>query len=121
MKNKEIFNKLNELSDKYFGDTITEYLTMQEYLNSYNNADELFDDLRDNGYFNEEIIYYSNAINYLKENDASLSESLEIATEYGYTLENLNSEILASLHASKKKEETYFECIAEQINELLES
>ena len=91
MKNKEIFNKLNELSDKYFGDTITEYLTMQEYLNSYNNADELFDDLRDNGYFNEEIIYYS------------------------------NSEILASLHASKKKEETYFECIAEQINELLES
>ncbi len=122
-KNTLIFEKLNELSDKYFGDTITEYLnaTMQEDLISYNDADELFNDLQDNGYFNEEIIYYHTAIDYLKENDASLSESLEIATEYGYTLENLNSEILASLHASKKKEETYFEYIAEEINEILES
>jgi len=122
-QNTEISNKLNELSEKYFGDTITEYLnaTMQDDLISYNDADELFNDLQDNGYFDEEIIYYSNAIKYLKENDASLSESLEIASEYGYTTENLNSEILASLHASKKKEEIYFEFIAEQINELLES
>ena len=94
---------------------------MQEDLISYNDSYELFNDLQDNGYFNEEIIYYHTAINYLKENDCSLSESLDIANEYGYTLENLNSEILASLHASKKKEETYFECIAEEINELLES
>ena len=42
---------------------------------------------------------------YLKENDPSLSESLEIAAELGYDFKNLNSEILASLLASRKEEE----------------
>ena len=76
---------------------------------------DLFTDLQDNGYFNEEVIYYSTAINYLKENDPSLSESLEIATEYGYTTNNLNSELLASLHASQKKEETFNELITPEL------
>ena len=119
-KNTLIFEKLNELSDKYFGDNITDYLnsTMQEDLISYNDADELFNDLQDNGYFNEEVIYYSSAIRYLKENDPSLTESLEIATEYGYEAKNLNSELLASLHASQKKENTFFEDIAPELENL---
>ena len=45
----------------------------------------------------EEIIYYSVAIDYLKENDASLRTSLEIASNYGYELKNLSSELLATL------------------------
>lgn len=44
-----------------------------------------------------EIIYYSRAIEYLSENDPSLNESLSLASELGYTTENLNSEILATL------------------------
>ena len=44
-----------------------------------------------------EIIYYFNAIEILKDEDQSLTESFEIALEYGYELKNLNSEILASL------------------------
>ena len=122
-KNTLIFEKLNELSDKYFGDTITEYLnsTMQEDLISYNDADELFNDLQDNGYFNEEVIYYSTAIRYLKDNDPSLCESLEIATEYGYTTENLNSELLATLHASQKKENTFHEDIAPELETLFDN
>jgi len=120
-QNTIIFDALNELSSQYLGDNATDFLnvTMQEDLNSYNDSDELFQDLQDNGYFNEEIIYYYNAMKYLQENDCSLSESLEIATEYGYTTENLNSETLASLHASRKKEEDFFEYVAPEIDKLL--
>ena len=44
-----------------------------------------------------EIIYYAKAMIYLQENDNSLYESLSIASELGYTVENLNSELLATL------------------------
>lgn len=44
-----------------------------------------------------EVIYYHKAIEVLKEHDASLMESLSLASDCGYTPENLNSEILATL------------------------
>tara|TARA_R100000654_G_scaffold14163_1_gene30558 strand:- start:1048 stop:1440 length:393 start_codon:yes stop_codon:yes gene_type:complete len=62
----------------------------------------LRDILEDNGAFNIDIIYYSNAIKYLQKNDASLNESINIACEMGYSLENINSELLASLLASQE-------------------
>lgn len=66
-----------------------------------NAAESIFEMINDNGGFNVDIIYYSNAIEYLKRYDNCLTESIEIAIEYGYTIENLNSELLASLLASK--------------------
>jgi hypothetical protein len=45
----------------------------------------------------EEIIYYTNAMAYLRENDASLQESLSLASDMGFELKNLNSEMLATL------------------------
>jgi vacuolar-type H+-ATPase subunit I/STV1 len=59
-------------------------------------ADEVIEGLEER-INEEEIIYYSNAIEYLKENDASLKESLGLASEIGFTLENLSSETLATL------------------------
>lgn len=44
-----------------------------------------------------DIIYYSNAIEYLSEHDCSLRDSLELASDLGYDAESLNSEILATL------------------------
>jgi hypothetical protein len=64
-------------------------------------AESIFDLINDNGGFDVEIIYYTNAIEYLKRYDSSLSESLQFAIEYGYTIEDINSELLASLLASK--------------------
>ena len=121
-QNTLISDTLNELSSKYLGDNATEFLnvTMQEDLNSYNDSSELFQDLQENGYFNEEIIYYYKAMDYLRENDCSLSESLEIATELGYTTENLNSELLASLPTSRKKEDDFFEYVAPELDKLLQ-
>ena len=42
------------------------------------------------------------------ENDASLTESMEIANNSGYQFTcNLNSELLASLHATEKARENF--------------
>ena len=114
-RDEEIINLLDELADKFIGDTPSEYLSIKTDLKDVN---DLFDDLQTNGYFNEEVIYYSSAIRYLKDNDPSLTQSLEIANEYGYTTENLNSELLATLHASQKKENTFFEDIAPELETL---
>ena len=78
-----------------------------------NAYESILDKLQDNGGFNVEIIYYSNAIKFLQENDPSLKESLEIASEFGYSLENLNSEVLASLLASRQVEEEFYDLQSE--------
>ena len=66
----------------------------------------------------EEIIYYHKAIKYLSENDASLNESLEIAHEYGFTTENINSELLATLLYQQKLSENW-SAISEEIEEII--
>ena len=64
------------------------------------NEDQDFSDFCDN--VNTQIdeanvIYYSTAMNFLMENDCSLNESMELAADYGYNTENINSELLATL------------------------
>lgn len=44
-----------------------------------------------------EVIYYANAMDYLAEHDQSLTESIELASGMGYTLDKINSELLATL------------------------
>jgi len=56
---------------------------------------------------NEDVIYYSVAIDYLKENDPSLKDSLALAVELGYTLDNINSEVLASLLKTQKNQKEF--------------
>ena len=116
-KNEYIIETLDDLTSHLFGDNASDFLP------NYDNdelidIDEMVDDLRDQGYFNEEIIYYSKAIKYLQENDASLSESIELALEMGYYLENINSELLASLHYSRQKEDTFYLEILPQLKKL---
>lgn len=66
-------------------------------LNSKFNDLEEFNELL-NDYINEhEIMYYSVAMDFLKDNDDSLRESLEIAEDFGYSPKNLSFEILATL------------------------
>ena len=106
IQNKEIsyinfFNKLSEKIDidfNYFLD-----------FNEHTTFDEIIDVLSDNNAFEQEVIYYATAIKYLQENDPSLSESMEIASEYGFTLENINSEVLASLLKTQNVREDFSE------------
>jgi intracellular sulfur oxidation DsrE/DsrF family protein len=67
----------------------------------FTTAQEIEEILSDAGAFDVEIIYYSRAIEFLRENDPSLRNSLEIASNMGFDVKNLNSEILASLLASE--------------------
>lgn len=66
---------------------------------TYKVEDEIFNSYDEavNYCYEQEIIYYYNAMEYLSENDASLNEGLELASELGYELKDLNSEILATL------------------------
>ena len=77
------------MSTKYIIDD--QYLDDQVKFDDYDQAIEYC--------YEQEIIYYSKAMNYLIENDASLKDSLAIATEYGIDdPSKLNSEYLATIH-----------------------
>lgn len=89
-------------------------------LNSdFNDLEEFNETLND--YINEhEIIYYSVAMEFLRDNDNSLRESLEIAEEYGYSPKNLSSEILATLLIQKYMHNEAGELIEEIENLLID-
>ena len=82
--------------------------------------DDTFNDFCDkvnDAIMSEEVIYYYEAIKYLMREDASLGDSLEIASEYGYTTEQLNSELLATLLYQKRLTDQWYK-IEEQVKEL---
>jgi hypothetical protein len=105
---KEFYSTLkSEIDLPYFADE------------DHQSADDLREAIEDGSGFDIEIIYYSRAIEYLRDNDASLKESLSIAAELGYTPDNLSSEILASLLASQNAR-TEFEEITSEIDDFFE-
>lgn len=71
--------------------------------------DSIYEMIADNNGFDIDIIYYSNAIEYLSKNDSSLKESLNLAYELGYEIDNINSELLASILATDKVREDFCE------------
>ena len=91
---------------------------MQENLHEFT-AYEIQEELQEYGFFDVEIIYYSKAMQYLIKHDTSLRDSLELAAELGYQTENLNSELLASLHASRKKEDDFYKYVRPQLEKLI--
>tara|TARA_R100000458_G_scaffold34885_1_gene32255 strand:+ start:152 stop:511 length:360 start_codon:yes stop_codon:yes gene_type:complete len=113
-KEKEIF--FNKISEQLEFDVMDYFQT--EELEDINDYDELEERLQDANAFDIEIIYYAKAMDYLRENDISLSESMEIAQEYGYEPKNINSELLASLLASQNAREEFYE-LENEIEEFL--
>lgn len=104
------FDKIAKLVDaeNILSSSFTDFIPRED-ADLYDTIDSIEETLRDYGAFDVEIIYYSNAIAYLAEEDPSLTEAFEIAEEYGYSLSNLNSEKLASLLASRRSEEEWYE------------
>ena len=116
-KQETKFDELTTLIDDYTGIYLPDYLN-EDDIEDIKNVNDLHEELNDNGAFDIDIIYYNRAMKYLSENDFSLSESIEIAVEMGYSLEDINSETLASLHASQKARED-FHSITDEIDEIL--
>ena len=117
-QNELIKNTLQDLTLEYLGEDATEFMSLPDELGDYD-THQIYDELQDNGFFDVEIIYYSRAIEYLQNYDASLNESIEIANEYGFTLENINSETLASLHASKQRIDKFWEDVEPELDKII--
>ena len=89
--------------------------------------DYIYDENKDFDQLNEdviqyihesEIIYYSKAMAYLSENDNSLYESIKEAIRAGYTIEKLNSELLATLLYQQNFTNEWYN-ISEQVEQIL--
>lgn len=72
-----------------------------------------------NNGFDVKVIYYDDAMDYLRRNDLSLRESLSLAHERGFTTDNLNSEILASLLKTENVREEFYQ-LEDEINNFFE-
>lgn len=91
------------------------YYINVEDIDLENPFDDIYIKLIESNAFDQEVVYYRNAAEYLLENDPSLRESLQIASDYGFELDNLNSEILASLLKTNNVTE-YFYNLEDEIN-----
>jgi len=109
-------NKQNEMID------FLNSLDIDIDLSCIYSEDDSFESYIDKAYdlINEyEVIYYFNAINYLKDEDPSLKESFELASEYGYNIENLSSEILATILKQERLRES-LSTLSDEIEEFFE-
>lgn len=105
--NQEIKTEIEIFLSELKSEIDIPYMVDIDNIDTSNAYQSIYDMIEDNNGFDIEIIYYSTAIEYLKNNDNSLRESLEIANDLGYELKNLNSEILASLLASQNSRDEF--------------
>jgi hypothetical protein len=117
-KQDKQIDDLIKLFEDYAEDIDVDSILHYNEIEDINDSDDLLELIEDNNGFDIDIIYYSKAIKYLSENDASLSESIDLAVDMGCSLENINSETLASLHASQKAREDFYD-ITDEIDEIL--
>jgi len=89
---------------------IDDYIDYQYSLKICETVEELEESL-DRAINEIEVIYYSNAIKFLQEEDQSLGKSLDIAIEFGYTIETINSELLATLLLQHKLLEELYDFV----------
>ena len=116
--NTQQFNNYVELLNSLTIDNVD----LQYFASSdHTSAQDLYDSIEDGNGFDVEIIYYSNAIEYLKNNDPSLRSSLELADEMGYSAKNLSSETLASLLASQYAREEFENSVRSKVEEFFDS
>lgn len=90
MNYNEFKNKVKE------SELLNGYIELDYIFKNSENEDEAIAAIKEE-IQQQEVIYYYNAIKFLKEFDPSLSDSLEIAENWGYTVSSLNSEILATI------------------------
>ena len=96
----------------------TDYINVEDLeIEDFQNDifDTICDTIQDNNGFDQEVIYYASAIKYLAENDPSLRESLEIASDFCFDPKDLNSEVLASLLKTQNVTEEFYE-LRDEVN-----
>jgi len=104
----ELTKKFRELEIKHSIEIDTVPYEYYDDLEDAKDFESYFEELEESTY-QIECIYYRNAMKYLAEYDTSLNESLEIASDMGYGVENLNSELLATLLMQRKELEALYD------------
>ena len=117
-KEEKQIDDLIKLFEDYAEDIDINSILHYNDINDINDSDDLYETIQDAGGFEIDIIYYYKAMEYLSNNDNSLYESVTIASEMGISTENINSELLASLHASQKARDDFYS-ITDEIDEIL--
>ena len=87
-----------------------------------NDFEEYFNDLIE-ATFSIECIYYRVAMEYLMDNDISLSDSLALASDIGYETKELGSELLATILMQNIEQEKLYKAkddLEKLFNEYLE-
>lgn len=98
--NKDNYS-FNEVTSDYISDRLN-YCDNVEDVNSDYIQDDFYD-----WNSKQEIIYYSRAMKYLVENDASLTTSLSLAEDFGFKPSDLNSELLATILLQENNSEEF--------------
>lgn len=91
---------------------IEQYTSEEDEKKEFHSFEEFYEWLEEWGVLNGEVIYYASAVDYIKENDASMRECFDLLREFGYLNdenERLNSEVLASMLQGRILQE----CISE--------
>lgn len=112
---EKILDEINDLYLCYSGNYLHEIDIIDIYhysfdfddLSIFNDFDSLTYYLDDVQAFHYNTIGYYDAISYLMDEDASLTKSLSLANEYGYNINRIDSELLASILISEKKVELW--------------
>ena len=115
---------LQTVSDKFSEEEKCEFI---DYLNDdldlefIEDFNDLVEELNDKNFFKEEsrFAYYYNAINFLLENDKTLSKSIFLAKNSGIELKDIDSIELASLLKEKHLKHSFI-LYKEEINKGLE-
>jgi hypothetical protein len=81
-----------------------DYILNKEFDNEDDLKEEILEHIRQ-----QDIIYYATAMEYLRENDPSLRDSLSLASDICCELESLNSETLATILFHNKSEAALYD------------
>ena len=102
--------QIDALLDKLEVKSIRDYKMFLENVSSADLKEELFRFLCNENYFEKTFETFYSALAFLKENvNECLTEAFEYASECGYTLENINTSILAQIVYERHKIEDYEE------------
>ena len=109
-----------QYTDIELNEYIYERSEIEDIFENITHMNDLFNILCEKNAFHHlsEFIYYSDAIEYLNQNDYSLTDSFEIAKEMGFTLDKLDSCILATIHKERKLEGDFFK-LTEDVNKMI--
>lgn len=98
-KEKRLEKFISEI-EKDLHHEITYYLEDQDYIDLVNEESNLSDILEDTDFFNVDIIGITKSNKII--NDIGFNSAIEIAKDYGYSINNIDSEALASIIESQK-------------------